>query len=37
MSEYLQFRKKIKECIDLGISKFIIFPFSENGMHIKIY
>lgn len=28
-------RDTIKQCIDSGISKFVIYPFGENGMAVK--
>lgn len=35
MSNYNMIRKRIKECLDEGYSKFVIFPFGENGMLVK--
>lgn len=35
MSNYKVVRKRIKECLDEGWRKFIIFPFGENGMLVK--
>ena len=35
MSNYGIIRKRIKDCLDEGWKKFIIFPFGENGMLAK--
>lgn len=35
MSNYNMIRKRIIECLDEGYSKFVIFPFGENGMLVK--
>lgn len=35
MSNYRIIRERIKECMDEGWKKFIIFPFGENGMLAK--
>lgn len=36
MSNYKIIRGRIKECLDEGWKKFIIFPFGENGMLVKM-
>lgn len=35
VSNYKMIRNRIRECIDEGYSKFIIFPYGENGMLAK--